>query len=88
MRDELVTSASPRQCLRELLLDDLRRLDAGNWPGVDGQTVEDVLLCYQQQATAGLVPDRCELLRNHPVLGEELGAFFSDHDQSRGRTEC
>jgi len=88
MRDELATSASRKHCLRELLLGYMQKLNAGIWPGGDGQTVADVLLCYRQLATAGLVPDRYELLHRHPVLVEELGAFFSDHDQSRGQTEC
>ena len=82
MRAELVTSASRRECLRELLLGYMQMLDAGNWPGVDGQTVEDVLLCYHQLATAGMVPDRHELLRVHPVLDKEVGDFFSGQEQN------
>ena len=76
MRAALVTSASRRACLRELLLDYMQRLDIGNWPGVDGQTLDDILLSYQRYATISLVPDRQELLRRHPQLSDELTDYF------------
>ena len=82
MHADLVTSAGHRHCLRKLLLGYLGEIDVGNWPGVDGQTLDDVLLSYHRYATRGLVPDRLELLRRHPHLSEEVTALFSKHDQA------
>jgi hypothetical protein len=45
--------------------------------------VEEVLLCYPQNAAAGRLPDRQELLQRHPDLREALLAFFAPEDGAR-----
>jgi hypothetical protein len=44
--------------------------------------VEAVLLSYPENAAAGRVPDRQELLQRHPDLREALLAFFADEDRA------
>ena len=63
--------------LNEILLDHLRTIEAHVWPGIDGLTLEVVLDCYAQAASAGQVPGKNELLRQHPELATELEALFA-----------
>jgi hypothetical protein len=64
--------------LREVLLAYMKAADVPEWPGTDGLTLRDILLCYPQAMAAGLVPGHMELLRKHPNLHEDLEAFFGD----------
>jgi hypothetical protein len=80
MRDEHCTPAACTHSLRGLLLEYLRTVNAGSWPGGDGQTAQDVLLSYPLYARVGLVPDRNELSRQYPTLVQELVAFFAERD--------
>jgi hypothetical protein len=63
--------------LHELLLAHLQAVDAPHWPGVDGLTLEEVLLSYPQAAAEGLVPDLLTLTQQHPELAGVLRDFFS-----------
>ena len=80
MPEELAKSAARSEGLREALLGYLQAAGCPLWPGADGLTVEEVLLSYPQNAAAGRVPDRQELLRRHPDLREALLAFFADEE--------
>lgn len=75
--DQISTKAAR---LREILLGHLREIGPRDWPGTDGLTVDDVLREYPTASLVGLVPDRDELRRRYPQLGEEIDVFFS-HDR-------
>jgi hypothetical protein len=83
--EEVGASELRRQHLRELLLRYLIVAGCPQWPGADGQTVEEVLHSYSQAAAAGRVPDRRQLLLQHPDLADELLAFFARDDDPRER---
>jgi hypothetical protein len=85
MPDERPKSAARSAGLREALLGYLHAARCPLWPGADGLTVEEVLRSYPQNARAGRVPGRQELLRRHPHLREALLAFFADEDGARQR---
>ena len=63
--------------LREMLLDHLRTTKANFWHGIDGLTLDDALNSYCEAAAAGQVPNKEELLCQHPHLAAELAAFFT-----------
>jgi hypothetical protein len=75
MADERAGNERWRQ-LRELLLDHLQRAAFPAWPGADGLTVQEVLRTYPDEALVGRVPNREQLLIDHPELRDELAAFF------------
>jgi hypothetical protein len=64
--------------MQEVLLAYMKAADVTPWPGTDGLTLRDILLCYPQMMAAGLVPSRKELLQKHPNLREYLEAFFRE----------
>jgi hypothetical protein len=66
-----------RQRLRDVLLGLLWAARLPDWPGADGQTVDEVLLAYPAAAAAGRVPGLCELLDRHPDLRDELRLLFA-----------
>ena len=82
MPDERPNLATHSERLREVLLGYLQAAGCPLWPGADGLTVEAVLLSYPENAAAGRVPDRQELLQRHPDLREALLAFFADEDRA------
>ncbi len=41
----------------------------------------EVLLGFVESREAGREPDRCELLKAHPDLHDDLSAFFASHDE-------
>ena len=63
--------------LREMLLDHLRMTKANFWHGIDGLTLDDALNSYCEAAAAGQVPNKEELLCQHPELAAELETFFA-----------
>jgi hypothetical protein len=65
-----------RQRLRDVLLGLLWAARLPDWPGADGQTVDEVLLAYPE-AAAGRVPGLYELLGWHPDLEDELRLLFA-----------
>ena len=62
------------------LLARLQALSPGEFPGVDGMTADDALHCYRMLAARHRVPDREELLRDHPEWAEPLNALFGVAD--------
>ena len=82
MPDELTPEVRKAR-VRELLLGCLQAAAVPLWPGTDGLTLEDALRGYPQAAAAGRVPGLRQLLRDHPLLAEELMAFFAGHGRSR-----
>jgi hypothetical protein len=81
MPEEHRECVSRREELREVLLGYLLAASCPAWPGADGLTVEEALLAYAQNAAAGRVPDREELLRRHADLRDAVRAFFADKDR-------
>jgi hypothetical protein len=72
VRDKTDDLAVRHRLAKELLLGYLQASSPRLWPGADGVTLEEVLVAYPQAASAGLVPDLCELVGRHPDLTEEL----------------
>jgi len=64
--------------LHDILLTQLRLIDAHFWPGADGLTIDAVLAGYTQAAAAGQVPGLVELTATYPELTAELEEVF-DH---------
>ena len=77
MGDTLQSCFDAGTCLRAVLLDLMMSRDALLWPGSDGVTVEEVLAAYAPASEKKRVPDREELIRRHPELQSEIGAFFT-----------
>jgi hypothetical protein len=63
--------------LHEILVDQLRLIDAHFWPGADGLTIDAVLAGYTQAAGAGQVPGLAELAGKYPELKAELEEVFA-----------
>jgi hypothetical protein len=63
--------------LHDILLNQLRLIDAHFWPGADGLTIDAVLAGYSQAAAAGQVPGLIELTGTYPELTAELAEVFS-----------
>jgi hypothetical protein len=82
MPDELAPELRKAR-VRDLLLGYLQAAALPPWPGADGLTLEDVLRGYPQAAAAGRVPGLRQLLRDHPLLAEELTAFFAERGRCR-----
>jgi hypothetical protein len=64
--------------LRQILLEHLAHVSPQHLPGVDGRTAAEVLRDYDRLAVRAIVPDRAELLRQHPQLAGEVESFFSE----------
>jgi len=45
------------------------------------QKLNEIVAGYLTALQAGHVPNRAELLAQHPELAADLRAFFADHDQ-------
>ena len=63
--------------LHDILLNQLRLIDAHFWPGADGLTIDAVLAGYTQAAAAGQVPGLVELTGTYPELTAELEEVFA-----------
>lgn len=63
--------------LHDILLNQLRLIDAHFWPGADGLTIDAVLAGYTQAAAAGQVPGLSELSGTYPELTAELEEVFA-----------
>jgi hypothetical protein len=63
--------------LHDILLDQLRLIDAHFWPGADGLTIDAVLAGYAQAAAAGQVPGLVELAGKYPELAAKLEEVFA-----------
>jgi len=63
--------------LHDILLTQLRLIDAHFWPGADGLTIDAVLSGYTQAAAAGQVPGLAELTGTYPELMTELEEVFA-----------
>ena len=81
--DPIPMTHSP--ALRDILLGHLRTIGVHYWPGVDGITLNGILSSYFPAALAGQVPDKEELLRQHPKLAAELETFFTVSQPSAAR---
>jgi len=68
---------SAKRLLQSVLLHYLRSVTPQYLPGVDGQTVDDVLSQYSELAARGVVPDRGRLAQQNPDLRPELDSFFA-----------
>jgi hypothetical protein len=66
-----------RRQVQDLLLGYLAHVD---WPGAEGMTIDDALLCYVPAASQGLVPRLPELVSGYPHLASELRTFFGTPD--------
>jgi hypothetical protein len=63
--------------LHEILLNQLRLIDAHFWPGADGLTIDAVLAGYTEAAAAGQVPGLAQLTGTYPELTVELEEVFA-----------
>ena len=63
-----------RRQVQDLLLGYLAHVD---WPGAEGMTIDDALLCYVPAASQGLVPPLPELVAGYPHLAAEVRDFFA-----------
>ena len=62
--------------LRQVLVDYLLASRVVAWPGADGITVDDILICYPKAVAAGEAPDWQELCRRHTELISEIQSLF------------
>jgi hypothetical protein len=62
----------------DLLLNYLHAAPAFCWPGADGLTLDDALVCYRQAAAAGQVPGLDSLVSEHPQWRNDLRNLFHD----------
>jgi len=67
---------TPKKRFHDVLLEYLLNVEVRFWPGSDGQTLEEALEAYAQQALAGHVPGEKELLELYPDLAHEVREFF------------
>ena len=88
MYDKLIDCNSIALGLREILLGYLQAAQVSAWPGGDGLTVEDVVACYPEAVARGEVPDRQQLLRQHPELDAELHAWLADENRWEFAFRC
>ena len=68
---------SAKRLLQSILLHYLRNATPQYLPGVDGQTMDDVLRQYSRLAEIGVVPNRGRLAQQNPDLSPELDSFFA-----------
>jgi hypothetical protein len=66
-----------RKRLCGVLLDLLWAAQLPAWPGADGLTVDEVLLCYPAAAAAGRVPGLHQLLDRYADLEDDLRTLFA-----------
>jgi hypothetical protein len=61
-----------------LLADHLSRCGMLRWPGMDGMTVEEVVLAScRGGANAGCLPTPAELAERHPALADDIRRYFA-----------
>lgn len=61
-----------------LLADHLSRVGMLRWPGMDGMTVEEVVLAsYRGGASGGCLPTPAELAERHPALADDIRRYFT-----------
>jgi len=75
--------APAKRLLQSVLLPYLMGITPRYLPGVDGQTVDQVLREYRQFATLGAVPNRERLIQQNPDLEPEIESFFTDQTRER-----
>lgn len=80
--------ATRGQQLLTILLGYLAAAECPSWPGADGLTVDDVVVCYAPALAIGRVPGLEELVIRHPELAEELRSFFAFGEGAAGSSSC